>query len=101
MPVTTLSALLTSMRGLNYLAANLGPLAQGQAGGVRSIEDFDIGELLQNVADQLSGEAAQAEVDLVLFHGDIGMKHVNMNGDRSGIAYVLSHVSNVTGLANM
>lgn len=92
-PVTTLSALLTSMRGLNYLSANLGPLASGLATGVRAIEDFDIGELLQNVADQLSGEASQADVDIVLFHGDIGMKHFNMNGDRAGIAYVLSYVS--------
>lgn len=92
-PATSVSALLTSMRGLNYLSANLVPICEGQAGVVRHIEDFDIGELLQNVADQLSGEAAQAEVDLVLFHGDVGMKHVNMHGDRNGIAFVYGHVS--------
>lgn len=92
-PATSVSALLTSMRGLNYLSANLVPICEGQAGIVRHMEDFDIGELLQNVADQLSGEAALAEVDLVLSHGDIGMKHVNMHGDRNGLAFVYGHVS--------
>ncbi|CAK9782285.1 unnamed protein product [Cutaneotrichosporon oleaginosum] len=91
-PATSVSALLTSLRGLNYLSANLVPICGGQGGPVRFMEDFDIGELLQNVADQLSSEAAQAEVDLVLFHGDVGMKHVNMHGDRSGIAFVYGHV---------
>lgn len=96
MPTTTVSALLTSIRGLNYLSANLVPLCEGQIGAVRVVDDFDIGELLQNVADQLSGEAAQAEVELVLFHSDVGMKHISMTGDREGIGYVLSHVSVLT-----
>ncbi|BEI94955.1 uncharacterized protein CcaverHIS019_0705360 [Cutaneotrichosporon cavernicola] len=91
-PATSVSALLTSFRGLNYLCANLVPICNGGTGPVRHMEDFDIGELLQNVADQLSSEAAQAEVDLVLFHGDVGMKHVNMYGDRNGIALVYGHV---------
>jgi len=42
----------------------------------------------------LSGAAAQAGVDLVLYHGDdIGLRHVCVKGDESGISYVLSHVS--------
>ena len=56
-------------------------------------DDFDIGELLQSVGDTLSGAAAQAGVDLVLYHGDVGMKHVSVKGDECGISYVLSHVS--------
>lgn len=93
MPATSVSALFTSMRGLNYLSANLVPLIEGQGTGIRTVQDFDVGELLQNVADQLSGEAAQAEVDLVLFHGDVGMKHVSVTGDREGIGYTIGHVS--------
>jgi osomolarity two-component system response regulator SSK1 len=55
--------------------------------------DFDIGEMLQSVGDVLSGVAAQAGVDLVLFHGDVGMKHVTVRGDENGISFALSHVS--------
>jgi len=55
--------------------------------------DFDIGELLQNVGDALSGAAAEAGADLVLFHGDVGIKHVLVKGDESGLAFALSHVS--------
>ena len=54
--------------------------------------DFDIGEMLQSVGDALSGVAAQAGVDLVLFHGDVGMKHIAVKGDESGLSYTLSHV---------
>jgi hypothetical protein len=95
MPSTALSALLTSMRGLNYLSANVETLCngidQGLLGGVQ--EDFDIGELLQSVADLLGGQAAQAGVDFVLFHGDVGIKHVSVRGNAEGLSYTLGHVS--------
>ena len=56
--------------------------------------DFDLGELLQNVGDSLSGSAAQAGVDLVLYHGnDIDMRHVYVRGDEIGTSYALSYVS--------
>lgn len=92
MPTTSVSALLTSMRSLNYLAANVHALSESTA-PLRKTEDFDIGELVQNVADLLGGQAAQAGVDLVLFHGDVGIKHVSVNGDVEGLGYVLGHVS--------
>lgn len=104
MPATSLTALLTSMRSLNYLSANVGALVgvgpkdEGLLAGGRPTEDFDIGELLQSVADLLSGQAAQAGVDFVLFHGDVGIKHVSVKGDGEGLAYVLSHVSLRTSL---
>ncbi|KAK4686557.1 osomolarity two-component system, response regulator SSK1, partial [Tremellales sp. Uapishka_1] len=105
LPTTSVSALLTSMRSLNYLSANvetlcndLGSSAKDEgllaaAGrGKSNVHDFDIGELLQSVADLLSGQAAQLGVDFVLFHGDVGMKHISVRGDGEGLAYVLSHV---------
>lgn len=98
MPATSLTALLTSMRSLNYLSANVGtlvgvaPKEEGLLSHGRH-EDFDVGELLQSVADLLGGQAAQAGVDFVLFHGDVGIKHVSVNGDGEGLAYALSHVS--------
>lgn len=56
-------------------------------------EDFDIGELLQSTADLLGGQAAQAGVEIVLFHGDVGIKHTSVSGDGEGLGYALSYVS--------
>lgn len=102
MPSTSLSALLTSMRSLNFLSANAHGLFENFAGvdaGILSThrprQDFDIGELLQNVADLLSGQASHAGVDLVLFHGDVTIKHVSVSGDVEGLSYTLSHVSQI------
>lgn len=102
-PTTSICAMLTSMKNLNYMSANMstfGPSAHSQLPATfpeaplecSQHEDFDIGEMLQSVGDALSGIAAQAGVDLVLFHGDVGMKHVVVKGDESGISYTLSHV---------
>jgi hypothetical protein len=57
------------------------------------LQDFDIGEMVQSVGDLLGGLIAQAGVDLVLFHGDVGMKHFSVRADEGGVCYVLSHVS--------
>lgn len=102
-PNPSISAMLTTMKNLNYMSANLSTFAddsrapnycpatiiplQNQVQG-----DFDIGEMLQSVGDAASGLAAQAGVDLVLFHADVGMKHVSVKGDECGISYTLSHV---------
>ena len=102
MPTTSLSALLTSMRTLNYLSANVQTLTQphfvdekalGLPGKGSSASPFDIGELLQNVADLLGGQASYAGVDLVLFYGDVTFQHKSVLGDAEGLGYVLSHVS--------
>jgi osomolarity two-component system response regulator SSK1 len=89
------------MRGLNYLSANVRTLCdealvrpdQDVFSKASKHEDFDIGELLQSVADLLGGQAGQAGVDFVLFHGDVGIKHVSVKGDCEGLAYALGHVS--------
>lgn len=84
------------MRGLNFLSAHAEELVDMSAHGdppVLNQEDFDVGELLQNVADMLSGEAAEKRIDFVLFHGDVAMRHVSVYGDSDGISYTLSHVS--------
>lgn len=98
MPTTSLSALLTAMKSLNFFSANAqtfmeGAKGNGLLGRSSASSDFDIGELLQSIADLLSGQAAQAGVDLVLFHGDVGIKHVSVGGDSEGLGYLLAHVS--------
>ncbi|KZS92626.1 hypothetical protein SISNIDRAFT_455208 [Sistotremastrum niveocremeum HHB9708] len=94
-PMASISALLHSMKNLNYMSAHMSSFvrSQGPDQAHQIIKnDFDIGEMLQSVGDGLSGIAAQAEVDLVLYHGDVGMKHVSVRGDECGISYALSHV---------
>lgn len=114
-PSPSISAMLTAMKNLNYMSANISAFGetarlpavlQAEAMGIRTDsppaeEDFDIGETLQSVGDSLSGLAAQAGVELVLFHGDVGMKHVSVRGDEGGLSYALSHVSNYASISFM
>jgi hypothetical protein len=106
-PAPSMSAVLTSLKSLNYMSANMAAYCMetidSQRAGNRCLgfslgssgdaNDFDIGELLQSVGDALSGAAANAGVDLVLFHGDVGIKHVSVKGDERGLSIALSHVS--------
>jgi osomolarity two-component system, response regulator SSK1 len=108
-PTPSMSAIFTCMKNLNYMAANMSsfsiesPVPQptetnsparllSPARSVAMETNFDIGEMLQSVGDSLSGLAAQAGVDLVLFHQDVGMKHVAVKGDESGLSYTISYV---------
>ncbi|KAG6816873.1 hypothetical protein H0H87_002194 [Tephrocybe sp. NHM501043] len=95
-PTSAMSAMLTSMKHLNYISANLNGLCEvdNDVGSPpAALIDFDIGEMLQSVGDSLSGVAAKAGVDLVLYHGDdIGLRHVCVKGAENGIAYTLHHV---------
>jgi osomolarity two-component system response regulator SSK1 len=96
-PTPSISALLTSMKNLNYMSKHmsslLSPSAETPIHNDSTQDEFDIGEMLQSVGDALSGIAAEAGVELVLFHGDVAMKHVAVRGDESGISYTLAHVS--------
>lgn len=103
LPTPSVSALLTTMKNLNYLSANLrvlGPEALprtlhdaglGQEGDI-VLDNFDIGEVVQSVGDVLGGIAAQAGVDLAIFHGDVGMRHINVIGDERSLLFILTHV---------
>ena len=101
-PTSSITALLTSMKNLNYMSANIPTFSPSgsptpstpEDESVPSVEkdNFDVGEMLQSVGDALGGLAAQAGVELVLFHGDVGMKHVCIRGDECAMLYALSHV---------
>lgn len=97
-PSPSISAVLTAMKNLNYMSTNMLDLERisddnsSEEQERFALDDFDIGELLQSVGDALSGMAAQAGVDLVLYHGDVGMKHVSVKADECGISFTLSHV---------
>ena len=104
-PTPSICAMFTSLKNLNYMSANMSALGSESQAALRpnacpldvppisgEHTDFDVGEMLQSVGDAMSGIAANAGVDLVLFHGDVGMKHVAVKGDESGLSYALSHV---------
>jgi len=96
-PTPSISALLTSMKNLNYMSKHMSsffsPSVETPTHNGTAQDEFDIGEMLQSVGDALSGIAAETGVELVLFHSDVSMKHVAVRGDECGILYSLSHVS--------
>ena len=102
-PSPSISAMLTAMKNLNYMSANVSslttdatyPLSMRSSSDSPVSDDFDVGEMLQSVGDALSGLTAQAGVDLVLYHADVGMKHVSVKGDECGMSYALTHVRTI------
>jgi osomolarity two-component system response regulator SSK1 len=101
-PTPSMSAILTSMKHLNYMSSHMCTFGFPSIAShaevtprnppAPTMSHFDIGEMLQAVGDSLSGLAAQAGIDLVLFHQDVGMKHVAVKGDESCLSYLLSYV---------
>lgn len=102
-PTSSISAIFTAMKNINYISANMSafcsePLSLRAAEKAPTrlsppiLNEFDIGETLQCVGDVLSGAAAEAGVDLVIYHGDVGLKHIHVFGDESAISYALCHV---------
>lgn len=101
-PTPSMSAMFTAIKNINYLSANMLPFCEQpcllsdpsdkHAANTIMHNEFDIGEMLQCLGDALSGAAAQLGVDLVLYHANIGIKHVYVSGDESAISFALSHV---------
>jgi len=100
-PTPSMSALFTAMKNINYLSAHMSSLCDNSLHEElkectsKQHSEFDIGETLQCLGDALSGAAAQAGVDLVIYHGDTGIKHVYVSGDESAISFALSHVRSI------
>ncbi|KAG8218304.1 hypothetical protein J3R82DRAFT_3918 [Butyriboletus roseoflavus] len=108
-PTSSVSAVLTTMKNLNFVSANMPELCTRSGRTIPQAEndapvplpatrtlvthsDFDVGEMLQGVGDALSGCAAQRGVDLVLFHADVGLRHVAVRGEEFGLSNTLTHV---------
>lgn len=113
-PTSSVSAVLTTMKNLNFMSANMLELCGRSGGTIPQAEDdalvsspvtrtliapsdFDVGEMLQGVGDALSGCAAQRGVDLVLVHADVGLRHVAVRGEELGLSNTLTHVSRLSG----
>ena len=111
-PTSSVSAVLTTMKNLNFVSANMPELCAFMRRTIPQAEndapvsspatrtpiaqsDFDVGEMLQGVGDALSGCAAQRGVDIVLFHADVGLRHVAVRGEEFGLSNTLTHVSSL------
>ncbi|CAE6451166.1 unnamed protein product [Rhizoctonia solani] len=99
LPTTSVGGMLHAMKGLNWMSIRLAGFVESEPNaGLDSVleeskeETFDIGEMLQSVGDLLGGIAAQAGIQLVIYHADVGLKHVGVKGDESGASYALSHI---------
>ena len=94
-PTASMSAIFTSLKYMNYFAGNMSTMCGDKGKSpVRGADPaaFDIGEMLQDVGDALGGLAAYHGVDLVLFHGDVGLKHEYVKGDETGLAFAVTQV---------
>ncbi|KAF9224366.1 hypothetical protein BS17DRAFT_779685 [Gyrodon lividus] len=108
-PTSCMSAVLTTMKNLNFVSANMPdlcvqgepttppsghdtPLSPSTPRTPITLSDFDVGEMLQGVGDSLNGCAAQIGVDLVLFHADVGLRHVAVRGEEFGLSNTLTYV---------
>nr|CAG8529550.1 12148_t:CDS:2 [Entrophospora candida] len=98
-PTTSIKAIHTSLKAVNYISSHLDILSLLLFTDVHNAEEiigtsnirreFDIGEMIQNVADALAGVAALARVELVVYHIDYGLEHLNVIGDVAGFRHAL------------
>lgn len=58
-----------------------------------NMNEFDIGELLQNLGDAVAGVAAKLDVDFVIYHCDNTLHHTMVIGDEGAIRHALLNVS--------
>jgi osomolarity two-component system response regulator SSK1 len=56
-------------------------------------EEFDIGELVQNVGDALAGISAKLGVHFVIYHSDNELHYTNVIGDENAIKHALINAS--------
>ncbi|CEG67107.1 Putative Osomolarity two-component system, response regulator SSK1 [Rhizopus microsporus] len=58
--------------------------------------EFDIGELLQNIGDAMAGVAAKLDVEFVIYHCENNLHHTMVIGDEGAIRHALiNHLRNI------
>ncbi|CAG8454890.1 15992_t:CDS:2 [Acaulospora morrowiae] len=95
MPTTSINAVYTILKDVNYISTHLGTLSlllfsdpnKAERSNVK--REFDIGEMIQNVGDALAGVASCAKVELVIYHVDYGLNHLNVIGDEAALRHAL------------
>ncbi|CAG8689354.1 19702_t:CDS:2 [Dentiscutata erythropus] len=96
-PTASISAIYTTIKAINYISSHLGTLSyllfsEPSNPEITNVKrEFDIGELIQHVADSLAGVASCANVELVVYHieYEYGLSHLNVIGDEAAFRHVL------------
>jgi hypothetical protein len=99
-PTASINAIHNILKDINYISTHLGTLSlllfseQGNQGISHVKREFDIGEVIQQVGDVLAGDACNAKVELVIYHVEYGLNHLNVIGDEAAFRHSLLDVSN-------
>ncbi|KAL7330257.1 Two-component response regulator SSK1p [Mucor circinelloides] len=101
-PIASISAINTTIKQACHISSHLNLVARmlrdseslddiPEQERVKSnvSQDFDVGELLQNVGDALAGMSAKLGVHFVVFHTDNGLYYPNVIGDEDAIKHAL------------
>ncbi|RGB26688.1 hypothetical protein C1646_770109 [Rhizophagus diaphanus] len=94
-PTASINAIHNILKDINYISTHLGTLSlllfseQDNQGISHVKREFDIGEIIQQVGDVLAGDACNAKVELVIYHVEYGLNHLNVIGDEAAFKHSL------------
>ncbi|CAI2178618.1 10766_t:CDS:2 [Funneliformis geosporum] len=97
-PTVSISAIYNILRDVDYMSTHLGTFLfllhsenlDQETSHVK--QEFDIGEIIQHIGDVLAGDMCKAKVELVIYHVDYGLNHLNVIGDRAALSHSLLDV---------
>ncbi|KAF1797183.1 hypothetical protein FB192DRAFT_1291443, partial [Mucor lusitanicus] len=101
-PIASISAINTTIKQACHISSHLNLVARmlRDSSSLEDVpeqeriksnvsQDFDVGELLQNVGDALAGMSAKLGVHFVIYHTDNGLYYPNVIGDEDAIKHAL------------
>ncbi|CAG8496488.1 12040_t:CDS:2 [Funneliformis mosseae] len=94
-PTVSISAIYNILRDIDYISTHLGTFSFLLHSGNLDQEtshvkqEFDIGETIQHIGDVLAGDMCKAKVELVIYHVDYGLNHLNVIGDRASFSHAI------------
>ncbi|EOQ98783.1 Response regulator mcs4 [Wallemia ichthyophaga EXF-994] len=97
-PTPSISSFLTVSKALNYLSVFLASPQQSKRIGAPVFNlSWDIGEMLQGVADSIAGLAAERSINIIIAHSGANLQHISVKGSSSAInegslAFGLLHI---------
>ncbi|TIB80295.1 hypothetical protein E3Q22_01974 [Wallemia mellicola] len=84
-PTPSVSSFLTVSKVLNYLSVFPSSSKSSRLMSPKFNKSWDIGEMLQGIADSLAGLAAERSINIVIAHAGANLQHVSVKGDRASI----------------
>ncbi|TIA87758.1 hypothetical protein E3P99_02982 [Wallemia hederae] len=97
-PTPSISSFLTVSKALNYLSIFLSSPHKSKRTDAPAFNlSWDIGEMLQGVADGLAGLAAERSVNVVIAHSGANLQHVSVKGsspviNEGSLSFGLLHI---------